>query len=589
MSAYNNPGEMSALVNVLSSSHTQVVLEAPLATVISAMSLAQSSLACVHREVVCESVLKLDEEATFSKPIECGDFLGAMFVIIQAPAMVNMTQQKTSATGSIGATLNYRALVPSDADRPGETLNGSNVANYMLKENAADQVGITYSNGSSFATEQNITNDFAAYYPDYAPARLIKLARLIVNSSLVLYEATSDLIVLANELLCSTSSKYYQDLNHVEPSFSASARSDEAEIVRELKVRSLAPQTWIVKLPFSFAFSIQQAFPLTLLKAAHAATLESQEALATNVLTLEVTFNPLNSIICNGSNVGTSSTLTAANGAVSINTVTLNTDRNTNTSAFAANVNGNSLTTFRPERFKTSLVLTEMYVDAATLFAFQSRRNASTSGTSGTSGTGLQMFVTQLKALPSATAASSSVPLNIDLTSLDCPVTSLYWFYRLSRDEFRNIWYRMRGMNDQVTGRCVKGLTACELVIGDRTYTGKSSVLFDRIMPVEHAQQLPKYKDIYMYNFSVEPASAAWSAAAIPVGALNFNHVRGMSCFLQVWVDPAMFEDNTTTGGINAKSGYGGSPTVTVHAMAVATQVLTFTNQGVYLSSPESI
>jgi hypothetical protein len=58
---------------------------------------------------------------------------------------------------------------------------------------------------------------------------------------------------------------------------------------------------------------------------------------------------------------------------------------------------------------------------------------------------------------------------------------------------------------------------------------------------------------------------------------------------LQAWLDASLFENNTATGGVNAKVGYGGAPTVTLHAMAVATQVLTFTNQGVSLSSPDTV
>lgn len=580
----NSPNGFSSLINLAASERVEAVLSGPLSTVVSAMSKASSSLARVHRETACEWPLKLNEEVVHTKDIVSGDFLGPMFLIIQAPAIVNMCQQKVTAAGVADAAQTYRAIVPSDADRPGTFSTA--VATYMLKENLNDgNVAITYSNGSSFAAEQNAADDYAAYYPDYAPAQLIKSARIMLNGSTTLFEATGDFVVVNNEMHSTTSCMYYEDLNHVNPAFRGTDnKSLDLEIIKELKLRALEPQTWIIKLPFDFSSSLTSAFPRTLLRTS-SVNEAGELTFVDNTLTLEVTFNPLNSIICNGSNVGTASTITAGSGAVGVNTVTLNDSRGSGSSTFAANVDGRLLSDFKVERFRSSLLLTEIYLDVETLAGFHALRDQPG---------GVRMLVKQIKTLPVVSGDSTSAPLTIDLSSLSAPVTSLYWFYRLGRDTYRNMWYRMRGMTDQVTGRSLKAITSSELVVGGQAYASRSFVLFDRIMPAEHAVQRPENKDIYMYNFAAENHSggnAPSSSSAVAVGAMNFDALRNSelsTSYLQVWVDPAIFANNSGTGGINATANYGLKPSISVHTLAVATYVLSFTPEGITLLPPAS-
>lgn len=569
-----NPSGFSSLMSLASSEYIdEYVLDEPTASLVSAMS-SQSALAMVHREVSCSWQLKLDEETTFSRPIEAGDFLGPMFLVIRAPALVNATQAVTTADGTAGSG-NYRGVVPADADRPGELTNGSGPEDYMLKENEFTTAGWSFSSGTTFATEQVAADDFAAYYTDYAPARLIKHARILLNGSMELFKVTCDWIVLVNELYRSSSYKYHETLNHVHPVFSGDAqKADDDEIKRELKVRALAPQTWVVELPFSFGMDVTKAFPRTLLRKSWEDE-QGNPITAENTLSLEVACYPLNTIVCNGSNIGTSSTLTAASGAVAVNTVTLNEDRGSNTSTFAKNMNGTLLSKFDTDRFKISVITTEIYVDADTLSTFHDSDKHS-------------MLITQLKQLPTVSSKKTG-PLKIDTSSLSSPVLSLYWFTQLNRDTFRNMWYRMRGLIDQVTGRPVKTLKECEIGVGNQVYAHSSSALFDKIMPSKHASQIPRYKDIYMYSFATESPFSASSQQAVPPGSLNFAALKGSAyndSYIQVWPDAAVFEDNSATDGINAKTGYGPAPSVTVNAMAVVINKLTVDGTEVTLAAP---
>lgn len=571
-----NPSGFSSLMSLAASEYIdEYVLDEPTASLVSAMT-SQSALAMVHREVSCDWSLKLHEEQTFTKSLTAGDFLGPMFLVIRAPALVNMTQAVTTAAGA-GGSGNYRAFVPPDADRPGELTAGGGPEDYMIKENAtATNVSWSFGSATTFAAEQTAQDDFAAYYTDYAPARLIKHARIMLNGSMELFKVVSDWIVLVNELYRSSSYKYHESLNHVRPTFQGVAlKSDDDEIKRELKVRALMPQVWVVELPFSFGMELTKAFPRTLLQRSWEDE-DGNQVTAENTMSLEVCCNPINSIVCNGSNIGTASTLTAHTGAVAVNTVTLNEDRDTNTSTFAKNVNGRLLSTFKTDKFKISLITTEMYVDAETLGAFHD-------------GDKHEMLITQLKQLPSGFTTSSSNPIKIDTSSLSSPVLALYWLTQLNRDTFRNMWYRMRGLVDQVSGRPVKVLKECEIGVGNQVYAHSGSALFDKVMPSKHAAQIPRYKEAYMYSFATESPFSASTQQGVPPGALNYAALKGSAyndSYIQVWPDPAIFANNTATDGINATTGYGAAPSVTVNAMAIAVNKLTIDGTEVTLTAP---
>ena len=158
-----------------------------------AMSHPGSCMAMVHREEPLNATLNSGSDGsasyTFSSDI---DFMGPVYVVIQAPILVNQCSIEVDVNGAAAGGGKKRFIVPSAADRVGSMVDsGGALTNHILDE-GVEKIKIDFgSQGSGFDSggksplDQNEGDDRAAYYGDYSrpaslnPHRSPSLVRLL--------------------------------------------------------------------------------------------------------------------------------------------------------------------------------------------------------------------------------------------------------------------------------------------------------------------------------------------------------------------------------------------------------------------------
>lgn len=380
---------------------------------------------------------------------------------------------------------------------------------------------------------------------------------------------THDALVAVNELFRNNSSKYHGTIGHFRwsQSSSGSVTSYDEAMRRELKLRALRTQTWIIELPFfTDVNGLRRPFPAALLR--H----RTQTSETRHPLKLEIVFSPLSELVCNGSaNVGGKSTIVCNtdNTDTAVNTATLPRNQVSNTSPAAHYAMLNTDQSFEPKHFGVSLIVTEIIADA------QSMQDFAEQGP-------YRMIYSRFSALSTGSAKHNS-PAEIDLSKLSRPLSSLIWFPRLQMDEYRRHWYRMRGMLDQLTGRTSRAITKNTLSIEDFKFADSEGALLDRVVPSRFACRVPEFKEMYMYSFAtLNPFEVgAESMSRILPGSVNMGVVK--KAMLRCEANPDVFGDNTASDGIDPSSAYGGTPAVHITALAVEHSVLSFDGPNVRL------
>lgn len=547
----------------------------PTPSLYAAVSEPGSSLAMIHREVQLSTNFSLTDSSTATYTYSSDvDFHGTTYVVIKAPILVNQCSVGVNADGAASGSTK-RMILPIAGERPG--CNSSAVSGNIANETGSD-LGIDFgSQGSSFDSgsgilDQNNNDDLCAYYGDYSGARIVQQAVLTIDDSIVVSSVTNNFIVAVNELYRNNSGKYHDTLGHFRWSTSSmgTVNSYDEAMRHELKVRSLRQQTWLVELPlFTDLQNINHAFPTGLLTTTSAA-LDGTTSTTTHTLKLTITFSPLNELIVNGSNnVSSTSTVTCASGASAVNTITIQDTGTSNTSALAANIT--SVGTFNTSHFQASLIVTEIVIDAESMADFLE-------------GGPYKAIFPQATELSQVTATSSTTA-EVSLGSLTKPVSALIWFPRLKMDSYRNMWYRMRGMPDQVSGRFNRAIANNKLTVGSFTYADSDGALLDKVMPSKFAARVPRDIEMYMYSFGTENAlnGSPGSEKRIVPGSINMAAFS--TAYLKCTPNPNIFTNNSGTGGLDVADGtYGGSPSLTVTAMAVEQNVLTIDGASVYVA-----
>ena len=551
------------------------IFSEPTPSLYAAVSDPGSSLAMIHREVPVSVQLKLTDTSTatytFSDDV---DFHGTTYVVIKAPILVNQCAIGVDDAGAASGAVK-RVVLPVSGERPG--CNTSAVTGNIVEEDGAS-LGIDFgANGAGFDTgsgilDQNNNNDLCAYYGDYSGARMVQKAVLTIDDSIVVSSVTSSFIVAVNELYRTNSRKYHDTLGHFRWSTSSmgTVNSYDEAMHNELKVRSMRQQTWLVELPlFTDLQNINHAFPTGLLKTVHEAP-NGALSTQTHHLKLTITFCPLNELVVNGSNnVSSTSTVTCAGGASAVNTVTFMDTGTGNTSALAANIG--STGAFAPSHFQMSLIVTEIIVDADSMGDFLD-------------GGPYKAVFPQATELTKATTTSAA-NAEVSLGSLTKPLSALIWFPRLQMDTYRNMWYRMRGMPDQVSGRFNRAIVQNTLTIGNFTYADSKGALLDKVMPSKFAARVPRDIEMYMYSFGTKNALDGGPGSEKDIVPGSVNMAAFSMAFLKCKPNPNIFADNSATGGLNMAGGtFGGPPALAVTVLAIEQNVLTIDGASVYMA-----
>jgi hypothetical protein len=521
------------------------------------------------------------------------DFVGHLHLVVHMPVLVNQCKQRVTNTGSCspGSTepTAHRFVIPADADRPG-SFAGPVLDDFVIKEGVPDctlhvdfgHAGRRFSEAGP-PLDQNAAGDFSAYYTEYAAARLVASARLVADGHEV-SALTCDALAALNEVVRSCHSPSARTGSCTGTSADAGVgrayahMGEDASVCADLKVRSLQVQTWVVPLPF---FPRGEAFPNALLRrrsrrthragASDGAPADAATDLNTS-LQLQLTFHPLYQLVCNGSRtLPANSHLTGSMGTVPVRTVTFP-PAPSDTSAFAhhAVAHGGQPATFNPAHFRVELVVQEFLVDPESLqdLYADSRRLVS---------------CTRVRPLDPVTVDDSENPTaRVNLHEVRGGLEALFWFPRLQMDAYRHMWYRARGMVDQVTGRASCALTSHSVTVGGHAY-GPAHCM--------RSWGRSTGKEIYACDFGSTCAGALWvsdsanggsgsnissSAGAGTDGVRGASRGPGHDHELACRVNANVFADNSSTGGLDAANGCGGLPAVTVLSFAMERQVLEF-------------
>lgn len=551
----------------------------PTPNLYAAMSNPGSCMAMVHREESLNATLNANSEGsasyTFSSDI---DFLGPVYVVIRAPILVNQCSINVNNVGAASVAGKKRFIIPGESDRPGSMVeSGGTLKDHIIAEDTNLHVldinfgsqGAGFHNSGKAPLDQNEGDDYSSYYNDYSAARFIRSASLTMSDETILSTVTHDALVAVNELFRSNSSKYHNTLGHFRWSQSSSGNttSYDETMRRELKLRALRSQTWIVELPFFMDVTgLRRPFPAALLRH-RTATSDVRHPLK-----LEIVFSPLSELICNGSsNVGGKSSIVCDKDAssASVNTVTLPHNQVSDSSPAAHYAMLNTKQSFEPKHFSVSLIVTEIIADAESMQEFVAQGP-------------YKMVYSRFSTL-STGSAKHNAPAEIDLSKLARPLSSLIWFPRLQMDEYRMHWYRMRGMLDQLTGRTSRAIVKNTLSVEDFKFADSEGALLDKVVPSRFACRVPEFKEIYMYSFAtLNPFEVgSESMSRILPGSVNMGVVKKAS--LRCEANSNVFTDNTGSDGINPSSSYGGSPAVHITVLAVEHSVLSFDGPNVRL------
>jgi hypothetical protein len=551
----------------------------PSPSLYAAMSYPGSSLAMVHREVPFSAPVQFDLTSTstasytFSSDV---DFHGTTYVVIKAPILVNQCTVGVDVDGVAGGVVK-RVVLPASSERPG--CNSAAMSGNIVPENGSGLV-ITFGvDGTGFDSgggilDQNNNDDISAYYGDYCGAHMVQAAELVIDDIIVVSNITNSFIVAVNELYRTNSCKHHDTLGHFRWSTSSmgTVNSYDEAMRNELKVRCMRQQTWLVELPlFTDLQNINHAFPTGLLTTVQE-TRDGTLSTTVHSLKLTVTFSPLNEAIVNGSNnVSSTCTVTCATGESAVDTVTFVKNADTsNSSNLAANIA--SVGAFNTSHFQASLIVTEIVVDADSMSDFLD-------------GGPYKAIFPQATELSTQTAASAS-DVEVNLSSLTKPLSALIWFPRLQMDTYRNMWYRMRGMPDQVSGRFNRAIVQNTLTIGSFKYADSEGALLDKVMPSKFAARVPRDIEMYMYSFCTKNAMNGGPGSEKHLVPGSVNMAAFASASLNCTPNKNIFADNTATGGLNMASSttFGGPSALAVTVLAVEQNVLTIDGSSVSMA-----
>jgi hypothetical protein len=157
--------------------------------------------------------------------------------------------------------------------------------------------------------------------------------------------------------------------------------------------------------------------------------------------------------------------------------------------------------------------------------------------------------------LDAVTAENPHDPVvRVPLQPVQGGLQTLVWFPRLRMDAYRHMWYRMRGMVDQVTGQVSCALAAHSVSVDGHAY---GPHLWEKARCTD--------KEIYACDFG---ASGVW----LPREPSANERQDELACR----VNANVFADNSALDGLDATQGLGGPPALTVLAFALERQVLQF-------------
>jgi hypothetical protein len=562
---------------------------APAHTLFHACSNPEAAVALVRRRVYLPVTLSTDTTSTVTYAFEPDvDFVGAVYLLVHAPVLVNQCAAPTTSCGSALGTATLkgirRCIVPADADRPG-SFAGLQLDEAVVKEgvpgcalhadfgDAGAQFGSVHQPAKSSPLDQNATQDFAAYFTEYAAARIVRSARLVA-SGVEVSALTCDVLAAAHELFHTKDAASARGAAGAWNDKTFAHLGQDADMKAALKVHSLGVQTWRVPLPF---FPKGEAFPNALLRH-YPVTNENSSNHAKNAnapatsLRLELTFSPLYELVCNGSDtLPSNARLTAAHGQVAVRTVTFPAHA-TDTSAFASGAlalradqaeqaeqaepaeeaEEAEEADFEAEHFRVVLEVHEYFLDPDSVRAL-------------VSGEGRRTYTCARVRPLEPLELQDPRQGRVSLSSVEGLLETVVWFPRLRMDAFRHMWYRMRGLVDQATGRATHAL-ADLVVIGNYTFVGLRA----------HTD-----KEVYVCDF-------AGAINSNPMGAVMSNSMGAiapptLACCpvsdtdaLHCAASANVFADNSATGGLDPTRGCGGPPAVTVLAFAIERQTLEF-------------
>jgi hypothetical protein len=567
---------LAALASVLNSdAHQHLYLPrercASAADLVRACSLPGRAVAVVRRHVDLAVRLSATSCATATYTFDANaDFVGRLHLLVHTPVLANQCSVPTTETGSVagaadqGASL--RCIVPADADRPG-SFAGPRFAATVIKEGVPGcEVHVDFgTDGRRFREggpplDQNAACDLAAYYTEYAAARLVASARLVADGheiSALTSDAIAALCELLHESHTARAGTYAAPSQATGTGTSAGAGANtwsngasrcgnafahlgpDAAITADLKVRSLQVQTWTVPLPF---FPHGEAFPNALVRRRSVRDVEACDPKTS--LRLEIQFRPLYELVCNGSaTVPSNSALTTHGGQAPVRTVTFPAVEGACTSAFAHHMlgpNKGRRAKFEPAHFRVQLVVQEFLVDPDSLRDMYADARHLVS-------------CTRVRPLDVVTVENPHDPVvRVPLQPVQGGLQTLVWFPRLRMDAYRHMWYRMRGMVDQVTGQVSCALAAHSVSVGGHTY---GPHVWEKARCTD--------KEIYACDFG---ASGVWLSPPVPECQDE----------LVCRVNANVFADNSPLDGLDATQGLGGPPAVSVLAFALERQVLQF-------------
>ena len=544
-----------------------------------ACSRSGSAIAVVHRHTVLPVQLSATAESRATYTFDPGaDFIGKIYLVVHVPVLIN---QCAALTDAAGRALQPRYIVSADADRPGSFL-GPRLEGVVVKEGAPQCTLHADSGAAGALLDQNAACDYAAYFTEYAAARLVAGARLVADGVTEVSALTCDVLAAVNELFRSFHSPTARGLGRARTHIGG----EDAATCADLKARSLQTQCWTVPLPF---FSHGEAFPNALLRRRlrqrHRPTSEDagegeddrdaerdgnededgerDSTLMVTSLQLELTFNPMYQLVCNGSNTLPSNvSITENSGHTPVRTITFPDTPHSDTSAFAyhataAAAAASTNSAFDPQHFRVELLVEEFIVDPECLedLFYANDRHV--------------FACSRFRPLPPVTieAGTPELTASIDLSHIRGGLEALVWFPQLQMDSYRHMWYRMRGMVDQVAGHATRALVAHSVTVGNHA----------RHVPVHTHAPWGRFTDKEIYVCDL--VAAGGSTGGFRVHADAYYGCAEHDA-LMCRANANVFANNAATDGFDMRAGQcGGPPTVTVLAFAVERQLLAFQDQ----------
>lgn len=511
--------------------------------------------------------LSTTSPTTCTFDVEYGDYISGISLVCMLPAIVNVTTGKVNEVGLLDLNNNYRAIVPSAANAVINTALDHTATGRVVREGVAgNQIGVIAADHvSSLASERNTGSDFAAYFCDYAGARLIQCVQLLVNGK-VRQSFTGSWLFVFNELYRTAAGKTAAAIGAADPSSVTDGKVSTAK-----KVEALNGSQLEIELPFFFSQSGDGCV------GGGGGPFPRFQFSRSDAVQLRFSFNSLRSLVVNGAGLGDEVlTIVADRDATKmpVQTVTV-ADKVGHTSSVASYLTKLAVAPTRQDfsasDFSVSVRVREVYVDAATL---KSQRNALYSA-----------VVAQPHVSEGSTAGGVGSDIVLDtMKHAPLPTHSITAYGRLYEHTVTNNHFATKGAVDQLGGRQQPTLSRLAVQLGSTTLASSHSTThLTKRAAATYANSVPApHYELYHFPFALtNPFPTTKRLTSVPHGCVMLNAMKGTKVVATPNV--AAFKDHSSSGsgaaGINYSSGrgsaVGNSMTVVCHTLMMNTVTIT--------------